>query len=167
MYPYLVKTWEQICLPADDDSEIYPNGNSWNWDSDSRSTANGLRNIFTSFEHVAAFFLSKELLEPIKPIAECLQGRLQEVYFGFNKIDEVKEHYKKLHEKANAEHDQIYRKALNLSTHIGCNESMPRVIRGRQTRPNPTVSSPSDYWRVTITIPLLDSIISELEARFQ
>lgn len=26
LYPYLVKTWEQICLPADDDSEIYPNG---------------------------------------------------------------------------------------------------------------------------------------------
>ena len=43
---------------------------------------------------------------------------------------------------------------------------MPRVIRGRQTRPNPAVNSPSDYWRVTITIPLLDSIISELAARF-
>jgi len=28
------------------------------------------------------------------------------------------------------------------------------------------VNSPSDYWRVTITFPLLDSIISELEARF-
>ena len=88
------------------------------------------------------------------------------MYFGFQKIDDVKEHYKQLREKANAEHDRIYCKALNLSTHIGSNESMPRVIRGRQTRPNPAVSSPSDYWRITITIPLLDSIISELEARF-
>ena len=43
---------------------------------------------------------------------------------------------------------------------------MPRVIRGCQTRLNPTVSLPSDYWRFTITIPLLYSIISELEARF-
>lgn len=112
------------------------------------------------------FLLSKELLEPIKPIAECLQGRLKEVYLGFQKIDDVKEHYKQLHEKADAEHDQIYCKALNLSTHIGSNESMPRVIRGRQIRPHPTVSSPSDYWRIMITILLLDSIISELEARF-
>ena len=73
-------------------------------------------------------------MEPIKPIAECLQGRLQEVYFGFKKIDEVKEYYKQLRENPNAEHDQIYQKALNLSTHIGSNESMPRIIRGRQTR---------------------------------
>ena len=73
-------------LPADFDSEIYPNGNSWNWDSKSQSTANGLKHIFTCFEHVVAFLLSKELLEPIKPIAECLQGQLQEVHFGFKKL---------------------------------------------------------------------------------
>ena len=83
----------------------------------------------------------------------------------FKKID-VKVHYKQLHEKGNAEHDQIYCKALNLSTHVGSDESMPCVIRGHQTMPDPTISSPSDYWRITITIPLLDSIISELEARF-
>ena len=40
---------------------------------------------------------------------------------------------------------------------------MPRVIRGRQTRPNPEVTSACDYWRV---IPFLDSIISEMESRF-
>lgn len=38
---------------------------------------------------IAAFILSKELLEPIKPIAESLQGRLQEAYFGFKKVDEI------------------------------------------------------------------------------
>ena len=69
-----------------------------NW---SRSTGNGLKHSFTSFEHVVAFLLSKELLDPIKPIAECIQGRLQEVYFGL-KNNEAKEHYKQVHEKANA-----------------------------------------------------------------
>ena len=38
--------------------------------------------------------------------------------------------------------------------------------RGRQTRPNPEVTSACDYWRVTITIPFLESIISEMESRF-
>ena len=61
LYPYLVKTWKQICLPADHDSEFYPNGNNWNWDSKSRSTTNGLKHILTSFEHVVAFLLPKEL----------------------------------------------------------------------------------------------------------
>ena len=34
----------------------------------------------TSIEHIVAFVLSKELLEPIKPLAESLQGRLNEIY---------------------------------------------------------------------------------------
>jgi len=72
LYPYLVKTWEQIYFPTNDDSDIYPDGNNWNWDSESRSTANGLKHIFTSFKHVITFMLSKELLKPIRPIAECL-----------------------------------------------------------------------------------------------
>ena len=49
---------------------------------------------------------------------------------------------------------------------MGSEEGMPQIIRGRQTRPNPDVASPCDYWHVTITIPYLDSIIGELETRF-
>ena len=55
---------------------------------------------------------------------------------------------------------------LLLSTEIGSEEGMPRVIRGRQTRPNPEVASACNYWRVTITIPFFDSIIDEMESRF-
>lgn len=45
---------------------------------------------------------------------------------------------------------------------------MPRIISGGQTRPNPDVASPCDYYRVIITIPFLDSrpVISEMESRF-
>ena len=72
LYPYIVKTWDQICYPSDD--EIYPEVNSWKWDSESRSSANELRHIFTNFDHIVVGFLAKELLEPIRPIAKYLQG---------------------------------------------------------------------------------------------
>ena len=166
LYPYLIKTWEEICYPTNDDSEIYPDGNNWKWDSESRSNANGLRHTFAGFEHIVVFMLSKELLEPFRPIAECLQSRLQEVYFGFKKVGEVTQYYRQLRESVDLEHGHIYLKAIELSETIATAEGMPRIIRGRQTRPNPAVTSPCDYWRVTITIPFLDSIISELESRF-
>ena len=67
LYPYLVKTWDQICYPGDDDREIYPDGNNWKWDSESRNSANWLKHTFTSFEHIVVFMLLKELLEPIRP----------------------------------------------------------------------------------------------------
>lgn len=72
------------------------------------NSANGLRHVFTNFEHIAAFVIAKELLEPIKPIAEYLQGRLQEVYFGFKKVDEVKSNYKTMRENVDHTHDEIY-----------------------------------------------------------
>ena len=65
LYPYIVKTWEHMCYPCENDS-IYTNGNDWNWDSESCSSVNGIRHTFTSFEHVVTFFLAKELLEPIR-----------------------------------------------------------------------------------------------------
>ena len=110
--------------------------------------------------------LANELLEPIQPIAECLQGRLQEVYFGFQKVSELKRHYQALREDVDKEHDRIYQKALLLTEKIGGVERMPRIIPGWQSRPNPEVQSPKDYWKVTATIPFLDSVITELESRF-
>ena len=66
-----------------------------------------------------AFFLAKELLEPIHPIAECLQGRLQEVYFGFKKISEIMQHIKEIRENVDIEYNRIYCKVQFLSTDIG------------------------------------------------
>ena len=120
--------------------------NDWNWDSESSTLANGLVNIFFSFQHTIVFMLAKELLEPIRPIAECLQGRLQEVYFGIQKVSEVKQHYQALREDVDKEHDRIYQKALLLTDKTGGEERMPRIIPGRQSRPNPEVQSPKDYW---------------------
>ena len=165
LYPYLVQTWDEVCCPSTCE-QLYPDGNTWKWDSDNRSAANGLRHTFCGFEHIVAFMVSKQLLEPIRPIAECLQGRLQEVYFGFKKVDEVTQCYKCIRENLDAEHIRIYSKAKKLAADVHCEEAMPRIIRGRQTRPNPSVCSPCDYWRVTLTIPFVDSILSELESRF-
>ena len=131
MYPYLVQTWNEICHPSDEE-QLYPEGNHWNLDSESRSYANGLRHTFCKFEHIVVFLIAKELLEPIRPIAECLQGRLQEVYFGFKKVDEVKEAYKRMREDVSTQHNSVYSKALKLADDIGSNEDMPCILKRRQ-----------------------------------
>ena len=78
--------------------QLYPDGNNWNWDPETRAAATGLSHTFGSFEHnvIVVCMLAKQLLGPIYLIAECLQGRLQELYFGFKKIDEVVQCYKQI-----------------------------------------------------------------------
>lgn len=146
--------------------QLYPDGNNWNWDSETRAAATGLSHTFGSFEHIVVFMLTKQLLEPIHPIAECLQGRLQELYFGFKKIDEVVQCYKQIRENIDAEYNRIYTKAKKLAADFGSDEAVPHILKGRLTRANPSVSSPSDYWRVTVAIPFVDSILTKLDTRF-
>ena len=74
---------------------------------------------------------------------------IQEVYFGFKKIEEVKQLYRDMRDNVDDEHTKKYEKALKLASDIGCEENMPRIIRRRQTRANPDIASPCDYWRVT------------------
>ena len=161
LYPFLVKTWNEICYPTSE-----TNSRDWKWDSESRTMANGLSHTFASFEHIVTFIIAKEVLEPIRPIAESLQGRLQEVYFGFGKIDAVKSTYIRIRDTMDFEHDRIYSKACKLAEEFGTEEHMPRVAGRQRNRSNPTVTSPKEYWRVTVTIPLVDSIISEVNSRF-
>ena len=165
LYTYLIETWNEICYPSNCD-KLYPDGSNWKWNSETRTAANGLRYTFVEFEHIVVFMLVKQLLEPIRPIAECLQARLQELYFGFKKVDEVVQFYKRIRNDVDVEHNRIYAKAKKLAADIGSDEAMPRIIKGRQRRANPTVLLPCDYWRVALTIPFLDSILSELESRF-
>ena len=80
LYPYHVKTCDKYAIHVRMMIFIPMGTIGTGTQSLACSSANGLRNTFTSFEHVVAFFLAKELLEPIRPIAECLQGRLQELH---------------------------------------------------------------------------------------
>ncbi len=49
---------------------------------------------------------------------------------------------------------------------VDSEESVPRIVHERHKRRNPVVTNPEQYWRVTTTIPLLDSMVTELEIRF-
>ena len=49
---------------------------------------------------------------------------------------------------------------------VGIEESTPRVTSRQQHRQNIPSNNSSDYYKCTTTIPLLDHLISELNARF-
>ena len=49
---------------------------------------------------------------------------------------------------------------------VGIEESVPRVTNRQQNRQNLPSDSPSEHYKCTTTIPMLDHLISELNVRF-
>ena len=63
-------------------------------------------------------------------------------------------------------HQCIYTAALSLAGKVGISEEMPRTFQGKQQhRANPEASSPMDFYRQTITVPMLDHLHTQLHER--
>mgnify|MGYP000194039022 CR=1 FL=1 len=82
-------TLNEICVPTNDDVRFYPNKEDWSWDAKTKTMAIGLRHSMISLEHIFSFVCAKEMMEPMRPHVTALQGKLVEVYFGFQKIEEI------------------------------------------------------------------------------
>lgn len=63
--------------------------------------------------------------------------------------------------------EEIFKDATSIAEKIGLDmKSIPRTAERQQHRSNHPARSPSEFWRRSITIPYLDSIINSLEIRF-
>lgn len=166
LYHYIVMALDEIYDPSDDERFKCPEEDSWAWDANTRTLANGLRQTMKSFSHIVTFVCCMELLEPMRPIVSSLQGRLVEVYFGFQKIEEVTHVYNEIRRNIDTCYDRMYLKVLALATLVGSEEQRPRTNRRQTNRENVPAETVKTYWKRVVVIPFLDTISSELTSRF-
>ena len=104
----------------------------------------------TSFGHIVSFICAKEMLELMRPLVTALQGRLVEVYLGFQKIKEVISSYTEIREVIDSWFKRVYVKAVTLAQLVGSTEGRPHVCSNRENQP---AESDTQYWKRTLAIP--------------
>ncbi|KAG8223795.1 hypothetical protein J437_LFUL001516 [Ladona fulva] len=57
-------------------------------------------------------------------------------------------------------------KAKTIAEHLGADFNMPRVINEQKHRANPPTLTSGEFWRRSLIIPYIDSLIMSLEQRF-
>ncbi|GBP54726.1 hypothetical protein EVAR_42926_1 [Eumeta japonica] len=65
--------------------------------------------------------------------------------------------------------DEIIKEATVVAEKVGLEEditSMPRIVGKQRHRSNHPLESPSEFWKRSLIIPYLDSVITSLETRF-
>ena len=100
------------------------------------------------------------------PVTQLLQSKSIDRCDGLHLIESLKALVITRRQDVDEFHSKWYKKALTLSEKINITETMPRVVGTQVHRSNTPAESVSDYYKRTITIPLLDHLMCELDYRF-
>ena len=128
--------------------------------------ASSLLTHISRFDFIASLVITRNILDTTLPVTQLLQGKSIDVMDGVHLITSLKNDVTRMRNSIDRFHDIWYKEALNLAQEISVLEWMPRTVGRKITRSNHPAQSISDYYKLTITIPLIDHLYTSLEARF-
>lgn len=111
--------------------------------------------------NVAVFCLSLTLR-----LSQVLQSPKQDLSSALQHVTTVLEVMKDARSQAEVEFSKIFEQSNQVAEELGISISMPRICKRQTKRDNFPDSTPEDFYRRAIFVPLLDHFISEVEARF-
>ena len=137
------------------------------WDQETRTKAQGLLTILTSSRAIIAF-ITKNVLENVRPMVSKLQKRDLDIYQAYSMIDQTREQMITTRQGIEEEYSVWYKYATRLATFLGTSISAPRTpqsSRQMQRANAPSTSSWEHYLR-NLAIPFCDHRSAEFHNRF-
>ena len=139
------------------------------YNNDTSSKADTFFKLISDFNFIVNLVITRNVLDYLLPLTIQLQKKDHDVARALEQIKTLKSTCFKLRQMNEKYHSDWYTIALTLASEVGIDEAQIKKKRttGKQVhRPNPPASSPSEYHRLSLTLPLLDHLISDLNYRF-
>ena len=95
-----------------------------------------------------------------------VQSKNNDLISGISQVQKCIEDLKKVMENVNNYSMLIFQHSCRVAEKSNVSVSMPRISQKQQHRLNPQCDSPEEYYKITVTGPFLDQLISDLESRF-
>ena len=97
--------------------------------------------------------------------------RLQaiDLFYAYKQVNSVVRTLKEMRDNSDREFHEIFEEATKLGKTLHGEDyllSLPRITLRQTHRNNPSVSSPEDYYRITLYNEFLSQVIAEIEKRF-
>ena len=122
--------------------------------------------LLSTFHFVACLVLTRSVLDMTLPVTQLLQSTSIDVCDGLHLIESLKALVITRRQDVDKFHSKWYKKTLTLKEKINITEAMLRVVGTQIHRSNIPAESMSDYYKRTITLPLLDYFMGELDYIF-
>ncbi len=136
------------------------------WNRETRHDAQSFLVAISQFTFIVALVLTQKVLAYTKALSVKLQGRYVDVAYAHREIQGVKDTLKRARSRVDNFHDLVYKEALEIACGVSVDESVPRLATRQQHRQNTPSDNAQEYYKRTLTIQMLDFLITELDSRF-
>ena len=136
------------------------------WEGKPITEASGLYAQLTSPAFLVAFQVCQYVFGFTKILATLLQGSEMDIITAYQHIEEVCREIQSVRENAETEFKPIFQAASQMAQMSGNQVSMPRNCSRQTLRSNVESSTPEEYYRRSVFVPFLDSLLLQLSSRF-
>ena len=125
MYVVRVTLLDAIIFPREY-PELVSSAGSWDWDRDTIVKAQGMKSALSSFQTIAVFIITKNILDMVKSLAIKLQHIDQDVLDAYRMIDEVVQGIRDTRPSIDENFHFWYADILELDDSVGAFETVPK-----------------------------------------
>jgi hypothetical protein len=135
------------------------------FDTSSAEAETNLNSIL-SFKFIVCLVITANLLHHTMSLTVQLQQRKIDIAESLKHINLLKAHLNKLCRTVEDVHDEYYDMAVELANNVKVEDELDRICRKQTARENYPADTARDYYRVMLTVPILDHLIEQMEFRF-
>ena len=136
------------------------------WDAESSMKANGLYHAILTFDFLFTLTVTRKTLALTKGLTVKLQSRTVDILKSYQVIKLVQDAMLQLRSGVNDYHASYFEEASTLAVPLEVTVVDPRTCGKQKNRPNAPATKPTEYFRISMTVPLLDHLNQELQAQF-
>ena len=119
-----------------------------------------------NFSFIVNLILTYRVLELSLLVTQLLQSKTNDIADGIHVITSLLSRVSSIQENVNVYHEQWYNEAISIAKRLNICKSKPRTNKRQIFRDNHDPNDISSFYRVSLTIPLLDILAKEFNSRF-
>ena len=111
--------------------------------------------------------VTRKLFDFTHSVTELLQAKSNDIVVGFDLIASLIDVISNARVNIDFLFGKWYKNALELAQKISVDKTKPRVCSKQRDRENHNADSIAEYYKISLAIPLIDIVLSELKRRFE
>ena len=137
------------------------------WSPDSLTDASTLLLALSTTDLLSALVITTVCLRYMLGLTHSLQAEAKDIVQAVSVVNNIISILRALREDVDKFDSKCFAEVQRMCDNVGVEPSLPRLCGRQCHRSNVPAQSPSEYYRRTITIPVLDHLLSQLETRFR